>query len=275
MAYLYRHIRLDKNEPFYIGIGSGETPKRAFNAHQRSVLWKRIASKGFEVEIITEDISWEEACDKERYFISLYGRIDIGTGILANMTIGGEGNVGRVISQKEREKRSEISKQNWKSGVFTEEILKKKYENIKRKYASGELVPHNKGKKVSAEAREHLSKTHMGYKPTAEQNRKISETLRRRYAAGELICPNIGKKSKLTREQSEAKGRKISMAKMGHTHTDEARLKISETLKAKHSSGELTPVGKSNLGRKKSAETRSNMAAGQRARWDSYRKNKQ
>jgi hypothetical protein len=23
MAYVYRHIRLDKNEPFYIGIGSG------------------------------------------------------------------------------------------------------------------------------------------------------------------------------------------------------------------------------------------------------------
>ena len=22
MAYIYRHIRLDKNEPFYIGIGS-------------------------------------------------------------------------------------------------------------------------------------------------------------------------------------------------------------------------------------------------------------
>jgi len=27
MAYVYRHIRLDKNEPFYIGIGSEEFKK--------------------------------------------------------------------------------------------------------------------------------------------------------------------------------------------------------------------------------------------------------
>ena len=29
MAYVYRHIRLDKNEPFYIGIGSDKEYKRA------------------------------------------------------------------------------------------------------------------------------------------------------------------------------------------------------------------------------------------------------
>jgi hypothetical protein len=27
MAYIYRHIRLDKNEPFYIGIGSDDKGK--------------------------------------------------------------------------------------------------------------------------------------------------------------------------------------------------------------------------------------------------------
>ena len=30
MAYLYRHIRLDTNEIFYIGIGSDINYKRAF-----------------------------------------------------------------------------------------------------------------------------------------------------------------------------------------------------------------------------------------------------
>jgi hypothetical protein len=29
MAYLYRHIRHDKNEPFYIGIGSDNNYKRS------------------------------------------------------------------------------------------------------------------------------------------------------------------------------------------------------------------------------------------------------
>jgi hypothetical protein len=30
MAYVYRHIRLDKNEPFYIGVGSDSNYSRAF-----------------------------------------------------------------------------------------------------------------------------------------------------------------------------------------------------------------------------------------------------
>jgi hypothetical protein len=31
MAYLYRHIRLDKNQPFYIGIGKDDVEKRNNN----------------------------------------------------------------------------------------------------------------------------------------------------------------------------------------------------------------------------------------------------
>ena len=44
MAYVYRHIRLDKNEPFYIGIGSDKYYKRA-NSKDRNAFWKRIAAK--------------------------------------------------------------------------------------------------------------------------------------------------------------------------------------------------------------------------------------
>ena len=45
MAYVYRHIRLDKNEPFYIGIGSDMTNKRANERARRSELWKKIVAK--------------------------------------------------------------------------------------------------------------------------------------------------------------------------------------------------------------------------------------
>ena len=38
MAYIYRHIRLDKNEPFYIGIGSDKDYKRAYNKHIESLI---------------------------------------------------------------------------------------------------------------------------------------------------------------------------------------------------------------------------------------------
>ena len=93
MAYLYRHIRLDKNEPFYIGISSDSNYKRAFSK-RRSNIWNKIASKtNYEVEIVLEGLTWEEACNKEKEFIELYGKINKG-GILANLTDGGEGIIG-------------------------------------------------------------------------------------------------------------------------------------------------------------------------------------
>lgn len=77
MAYLYRHIRLDKNEPFYIGIGSDCNFQRAYDKNSRNKYWNNISANGYEVEILINDISWEEACIKEKEFISLYGRKDL------------------------------------------------------------------------------------------------------------------------------------------------------------------------------------------------------
>jgi len=43
--YVYKHIRLDKNEPFYIGIGSTENYARAFSRSIRNDIWKKITGK--------------------------------------------------------------------------------------------------------------------------------------------------------------------------------------------------------------------------------------
>lgn len=63
-ACVYRHIRLDKKQVFYVGIASLQDGfyYRAFDKTKRTKFWKRIASKGYEVEIILQDLSWEEAC---------------------------------------------------------------------------------------------------------------------------------------------------------------------------------------------------------------------
>ena len=49
MAYVYRHIRLDKNEPFYIGISAtDDNYARAFDRshkHIRNKLWQNITNK--------------------------------------------------------------------------------------------------------------------------------------------------------------------------------------------------------------------------------------
>ena len=112
MAIVYRHIRLDKNEPFYIGIG--KTERRAYIKGNRSSLWKKIGLKTeYEVEILFDDLTWEQACEKEIELIKLYGRKDLGLGPLVNMTDGGEGT---------------LNKEPWNKGRKTseEQILKLK-----------------------------------------------------------------------------------------------------------------------------------------------------
>jgi hypothetical protein len=110
MAYVYRHIRNDKNEPFYIGIGSDLNYKRSKETARRSDLWKRIATKGYTVEIMLDNITTDFAKIKEVEFIKLYGRKDLGTGCLANMTDGGDGTYGKVYGEEYRRKLSETAK---------------------------------------------------------------------------------------------------------------------------------------------------------------------
>jgi|688.fasta_scaffold360728_2 hypothetical protein len=94
MAYVYRHIRLDKNEPFYIGISSLNNYSRCINT-DRNNLWNKIVNKSdYKIEILLDNLTWEEACEKEKEFIKLYGRKNNNTGILANLTDGGEGVIG-------------------------------------------------------------------------------------------------------------------------------------------------------------------------------------
>lgn len=102
LPILYRHIRQDKNEPFYIGIGESED--RAYQIKGRTRAWKNIAKKGYNVEVLFDNLTWEEACEKEVEFIALYGRRDKKTGTLVNMTDGGEGTVGYRHTVKTKEK---------------------------------------------------------------------------------------------------------------------------------------------------------------------------
>ena len=96
MAYLYRHIRLDTNQPFYIGIGKddGGLFKRAKIKSKRNPIWRNITRKSdYRIEIVLDDLTWDEAQQKEREFIAIYGRMFDG-GVLSNMTIGGDGHTG-------------------------------------------------------------------------------------------------------------------------------------------------------------------------------------
>lgn len=114
--YIYRHIRLDKDEPFYIGLGTKSKNRvsmkkeydRAFAKSGRSDIWAKIARKTpYKVEILLESDDYEFIKQKEIELVALYGRINKNTGILANLTDGGEGTKGHI---KSPETCSKISK---------------------------------------------------------------------------------------------------------------------------------------------------------------------
>ena len=106
MAIVYQHIRRDTNEVFYIGIGTSK--KRATSYNARNCMWHNVVAKagGYLHEIVADNLSWEEACSKERELIAKYGRRDINTGILVNMTDGGDGLNGYKPTTESNLKRS-------------------------------------------------------------------------------------------------------------------------------------------------------------------------
>jgi len=140
LCYVYRHIRLDKNEVFYIGKGTNTDGKyrRSKTKSSRTSRWKNIVNKhGYDIEIIIDGLSEIEANETEKYYILHYGRIDLGTGTLVNLTSGGDGNNG--TSEETKRKQSDA-----KRGKITSEETKRKQSEA------------SKGKKKSEEHREKL-----------------------------------------------------------------------------------------------------------------------
>lgn len=159
MAYVYRHIGIDKNVPFYIGIGkdnNGEY-KRANSTYIRNRYWKNIAAKtAYEVEIMIDDIEWDEACCKEKEFIQLYGRRDLRKGTLINLTDGGEGFSNLIITDEQRKKMSDAGKNRKPPSNETRAKLSK----------------HAKARPITKEMREKMASKLRG-RPQPEWQRKI------------------------------------------------------------------------------------------------------
>jgi hypothetical protein len=107
---LYRHIRLDTNKPFYIGIG--RNIRRAYTVSGRSAEWKSIyESTDIEIEILFVHDDWKVICEKEKEFIAIHGRQDLNEGSLVNKTSGGStGTPNRLVTNEEKMKISNALK---------------------------------------------------------------------------------------------------------------------------------------------------------------------
>jgi hypothetical protein len=133
MAVVYKHFTKDTNELFYVGIGTNI--KRAYSKKQRNSLWQNIINKhGYYVVIYLKDVSDEIAKQTEIELIKQYGRRDNFTGILCNMTDGGDlrrfsdatknrianSLKGKQQSEETKAKRKATSIRTWQSPELRE-----------------------------------------------------------------------------------------------------------------------------------------------------------
>jgi hypothetical protein len=163
--YVYMYLRTyDSNiakagTPYYIGKGQRS---RATDVQGHSVRMPADKSKIIYVET---DMLEEDALQLEVKLIAQYGRIDLGTGILRNMTDGGDGVTGYWTEERKKEL-SQNTRDDWNTPAGLEKKQRLAERNTRLK----------KGTKWSDESKDRLSQA-LKDKPKSEQHRKnISES---------------------------------------------------------------------------------------------------
>jgi hypothetical protein len=170
--YTYAWLR-ESGTPYYIGRG---TKRRA---------WRTGSPSKDRVLILKDHLTFEESVKHEIYMIFVLGRKDLGTGILRNLTDGGDGSLGRVWTPTEetRRKISEALKGRPKSKEHLEAVSaalvgrsfsEEHRENLSKAWEKRKQIP------VSQETRDKISNLHKGRKRSEETRRKISESAKLR-----------------------------------------------------------------------------------------------
>ncbi len=128
--YTYAYLRED-GTPYYIGKGKGNRAYKKGNRVFSPPPKNRII-------LLKQNLTEEEAFRHEIYMIGVFGRKDLGTGILHNKTNGGDGVSGAKLSKTEEHKNkisnSHIGK---KRKPFDDEWKKKIIKNLTNRYEKG------------------------------------------------------------------------------------------------------------------------------------------
>jgi len=190
--YTYAYLREDRT-PYYVGKGKG---RRVYTKGKVEIKPPKDKTR---IIFLKQNLTEEEAFKHEIYMIAVFGRKDIGTGILRNKTNGGDGISGFRHSEKSKNKMSK--KRKGENNAFYGK--KHSPETIKR-------LSENKKGMVSV----FLGKNH-----SQETKDKISNLKKGKYVGDKN--PMFGK------THSQEARDKISEANIGKTCPEERKQKIS------------------------------------------------
>ena len=194
--YVYTYSYPNGGLPFYVGKGCDRrdtshlrkarciTESSSFNI--RTILKLLRNNQEPVIERIVENIDEELALFIEEEFISKHGRRDLGTGILTNLTNGGDGVSGFVRSEESKKKHSDS-------------ISGSKH--------------HSYGKQHSEETRRKISESHKGIRPNSETRLKLSESAKKRGYSQPQI--DAMRKANLGRKHTEEFKQNMSEARKG------------------------------------------------------------
>ena len=194
--YVYEWIRLDTNEPFYVGKGCGNRATIPYrNRHFNNII-NKLGLENLAVSFLHEGLDEKTSFEYEIYYISLY-QDELGFN-LTNLTDGGTGgNVYMYRTEEEmketRRKLSEAAKN------CSEETRKKRRDSAIRNMAKAEI-------------REKISKSLKGRPKTLEHKMKVIES---------------------NKKKSKEMAEKISKLKKGVPLSDSHKKKLSEAKKFK------------------------------------------
>jgi hypothetical protein len=182
---VYIHMRLDKNEPFYVGVT--RTKRRPYVSSARNRLWKAIVAKtDFDVIILWDGLIESDALRIERELIERFGTIYDDTGILANMTKGGDYSTKYADHRKSRDIVRESTRKLWQNEEWRDGVLKTMYKNrntpeYKEEYSKKMKERHARGdfKPITDEGRKKLSETNTKLFNTPEWKERRSEQAKR------------------------------------------------------------------------------------------------
>jgi len=176
--YTYLHRRVDTNEIFYVGKGSG---RRAWSKGGRNKYWNAVVKgiDGFNVEIVARWETERQSLDHEVFLIWCFRQMGIK---IVNQTDGGEGITikNNMFVPKKRGPMSEEHKQRIREGTRKrwQDLEHKKNQTKARKgrvaWNKGIILPEdirqkiangNKNKKYTDEHREQISRRFKGRIP--------------------------------------------------------------------------------------------------------------